>query len=326
MAEEQASPEEKLLKVIQGSGDKKNEEKDSGKQSPSSNPAPAKEEGKKPAEKEQSKPVEKKEEKPKNEEAISKEKKKEEAAKKLAESLKASASEAKSEAKPEAKEDKKEEAKPEAKEEEKAEVPESIAAMDGMIGGSSPVIQGHKKKFEKIPVMTLVNRGLALASVLMICCSGWEIWANIQIAGERSRETSSNTGPENPTGVSNTNKNETASPGIEDILTRFSNGGKFVKPDAGVQIGVSNTTEVVVQVAADPIIKTMKENFTLMAVYAKPDNPREYEVIIVDKTDNKMHFLGVGDKMSVNGQDVELDQILGDKVTFKLGKEKVTIE
>ena len=203
------------------------------------------------------------------------------------------------------------------------DIEEPADSMDGMIGAdSTPVAVNRKKQFERQSVVTLVNKGLAAAAALMVCCSGWEIWANIQAMGNVSSTTvtgdMNNVAGDDPQIIQN---DGTVS--INDVLAGLTKN-KFGKPESDGVVTVITKT-VVPGGANDAIIKKIKENIVLMGLSAMPDNPREYEAILTDK-EGKMYFLGVGEVISVDNQDIELDQILGDRVVFKLGKDKITIQ
>jgi len=170
-----------------------------------------------------------------------------------------------------------------------------------------------------------VNRCLAAIVFIMVCLAGFEIWANI-----RSPEDEKPPGQYGPLAQIGEGESEGRVPSLESLLRSFAERDIFQIPDVKV---IQVDDQRLKQKPPDWVEYT-QAHFNLIgfssprgsAIAGPPDAEGKREAIIVDKKENKMHFLRTGQELSIEEQKLKLKEILKDSVVFTDGKQTVTVK
>jgi len=175
-----------------------------------------------------------------------------------------------------------------------------------------------KKRSDPVQNIGVVNKCLVAALILIVALSGLEIRANFKaLAAERRREirlpAPNNGGHEelrsSPEG--------TNLPPLEVMLPPFLKRSLFEIPEAGRSPQPRGPEPA-------PVIKA---RLTLIGLtYQDTDSGREAQAIVMDNKIGKMHFLTVGDTVSVDDSTLTLEEIHPDRVVFQGGKNRITVE
>lgn len=168
--------------------------------------------------------------------------------------------------------------------------------------------------------LRLINRILSLAAVLLLCASGYEIYANI-------RE------PMPLIGQVAMDGNEVIVDSMEnvplnDTLDMYAKRRIFGKPDAKAVI-TTTTTTTVVQAGWRAYIRknyVLKGLSTISRKTMDGETEDIREAIVVDKKTGKMQFLSAGQTVLVEKETVRISKVDGNQVVLSVGDDEITLE
>jgi len=175
-----------------------------------------------------------------------------------------------------------------------------------------------KKRSDPVQNTSAVNKCLIVALLLLIGLSGLEIWANVKVlAAERFKDA--------PLPAPNSDNREESDkspgtvnlPSLEVMLSPFMQRSLFELPETGKPPEPPGPTPT-------PVIRAQ---LTLIGLtYDITDTGRKAQAIVMDNKINKMHFLTIGDTVGVDNRSLTLDEIQPDRVVFVEGKNRITVE
>ena len=182
------------------------------------------------------------------------------------------------------------------------------ASKPGLIE-AGPVVTATVGKPSGFGIST-VNKCLAAVVLIMIGFAVYEIWASIQIPQKDAPEITDVPAP----GWMDSAADQSTIP-IEDVLKAFKE--KSI-------IGMKELAQPVAPGPKKPPPATSlelyaKENLNLIGL-------SDDEAIVVDKKIDKMYFLKVGDKIKIDDRDLSLVEITSEQVTVTVGDREIRIE
>ena len=155
--------------------------------------------------------------------------------------------------------------------------------------------------------LSTANRCLAAVVLIMVGFAVYEIWASIQMPSYAGAVTS-----ELPDAVWINTEPVLDPVPIDDILKAFEDPIIGRKEVAEIKDGAKPQPK-------SPIDIYIKEHLNLIGLSSG-------EAIIVDNKIEKMHFKRVGDKITINGTEVEVVEITAEYVTVADGDRQIRVE
>ena len=152
-----------------------------------------------------------------------------------------------------------------------------------------------------------LNRCLVAVAIVMLCFTAIEIWANVRgDAGVAIRSAADLALPVASVAAG-------SMPPIDAVLKSLASRPLFPVP---FQPPPPNSS---------PPPPPPQENLVLLGMSRLPGSVDGMEAIIVDKVANKMHFLRIGQVLSVGQKDLKLEAIAKDHIIFSDGSEQVIV-
>ena len=187
---------------------------------------------------------------------------------------------------------------------------QDIGASPAPVSASVPGMAIRKKTKRKFSLSS-VNQILAVVIFVVLCFAGIEIFAAIKT--ERRSEPK-NTQPEiNPR--IDIGRMMTA----EELMPLISSDIWIRQPN------ISTGTSIVTNIQTTAWMDYMRKNIKLMGVSVK-DNEADTEAIFNDKEAKTMFYLKRGETTQINGVNVRLEVIEGDRVKLSDGKQSLDIK
>lgn len=159
-----------------------------------------------------------------------------------------------------------------------------------------------------------VNKCLVAVVLIMIGFAVYEIWASIQVPGHEGVVLA---GMPDMTWLDQLP--EEALPPIEDVLKAFKENPIIGPRKPARTVGSATVTPT-------PLDNYVKENLNLIGLSNVPGDADTPEAIIVDKKLEKMHFLRIGDKVSINKRELELVEVTAEYAELLDGETKIRVE
>ena len=190
-----------------------------------------------------------------------------------------------------------------------------IGAPDtGVIGAGTPAVVSGRKRADKRLTIGMINRGLAVAAVLILVLTGLEVRETVRTSEVRGQK-SEVSGPASAPGPEQENAAE--------MLPLASFADPWKSKDlfayAGGETGKASDTNK--QAAPPP--PELAGRLKLMGFSKAPES--DGKAILKDTKDERILIAGRGEKILVGEQPLELLQIQKDYVVLSDGKESITI-
>lgn len=194
----------------------------------------------------------------------------------------------------------------------------------GLIGASSPVVSVGKKRAPLKLGIGAANRCLAAVIVIALMLTGLEVWNFVKPASAATM--TGNSGVESTTPTLDI-PIHAAQYSFPDVLKSYRQKPIFVIFEPGSEIGTEGGGRPLPpQPRRVGWAKYARANMKLMGLSPVPDSPELTEAIIADTKTKRMYFAKVGDKLVVSGRQVSVLKINGALVILTDGVNNVTIE
>jgi len=180
--------------------------------------------------------------------------------------------------------------------------------------GASTVVSGPSA------TLRLINRILSLAAILLLCASGYEIYANIRepmpLIGQVAMD-GSEVVVESLENVP-----------LNDTLDMYAKRRIFGKPDAKAVVTTTTTTTVIqagwrAYIRKNYVLKGLS-TISRQSIDGETEDIRE--AIVVDKKTGKMQFLSAGQTVLVEKETVRISKVDGNQVVLSVGDDEITLE
>jgi hypothetical protein len=186
------------------------------------------------------------------------------------------------------------------------------ATAAGLAAGAAPARKRPKRKVN----LRTVNSSLAAIVLVILCLLGYQIWAAIETSSQD--QLSGHINVPRPAG-SGTQDVRTA----QLVLSTNELDGFEKRPLIGG--GLSPIQSNVGTPIASGWILYAKDNLKLAAFIGEPGAAQK-AVIMDKKLDNRMIFVKLGDKIAAGDQDVKVDEFQSDKVILSDGVQKQAVK
>lgn len=186
----------------------------------------------------------------------------------------------------------------------------------GTIGASAQPVDRKKGAPIQFGIVAL-NRALAFLVLVVVAFAGMEIWANVRSDGDVVP-------PANYSGVEVTlldRQAEQELPPVEAVIESFRK-----RPILGMAPEEPINDERESKPRSTGADKYAKENLNLIGLSSSSAGQSDQEAIIVDNKLNKMYFLSPGQSIAVEGRELVVEEIAHDSVTLSDQFGKVRIE
>jgi len=170
-----------------------------------------------------------------------------------------------------------------------------------------------KKEEESKNPFTVINRFIAAGILLALGLSAYQIWASVMWESGFKSEGKGSSG----SGQNNTVAQLDIYPDpyvFDDLLKNFSE--KNIFGTAAVVNPVDQNQQKIIVVNTSPLEESLK-NLQLIGHSKIGDS--DFEGIVMDKKDNKMFFLKTGDKFAFNNEELDVIEVLSDRLVVKRG-------
>jgi len=161
----------------------------------------------------------------------------------------------------------------------------------------------------------VVNRILAALVLLMVGFAAYEIYASIRTPLVKSDAPAEGTGYE----IAEVPASDL--PPIEEVIGIFRK-----RPIIGEPKQQTPPQGPKQPPPTPPFQRYADQNMNLIGLSTPEGDPQAGEAIVVDTKADKMHFLRVGQELTIEGNTVTLKQITADYVVFGVGEEEVRVE
>ncbi|MDA0989698.1 MAG: hypothetical protein O3A51_02985, partial [Verrucomicrobia bacterium] len=155
-----------------------------------------------------------------------------------------------------------------------------------------------------------VNLILGVVVVVFLALTGYEIYANMRADAAERTAVPVNLAPVDPLGAA-----QTTLPPLDDILRAFEVRPIFESIPEPQKPGPQAPIRV----------PYPEQNCRLLGISEIGDSG-EFEAIIMDNQQNKMHFLKVGDSLPAEGESYTVESIQSDRVIFYDGQRRSQVE
>jgi len=159
------------------------------------------------------------------------------------------------------------------------------------------------------------NHVLGVITFLMVLLVAYECWSNIAAVRERNKS-----GPQPPRPLPAAAAPEL--PPIDGLIARFEKGVVIQHPEDGV--GSAGRTNEAGRVPLTGWRDYAQRNLDLIGMASSGDSGSR-EAIVVDRQQKQMHVVRPGDKIMVEGRQVEVVSVGEDDVSLTDGSVKLTI-
>lgn len=189
-----------------------------------------------------------------------------------------------------------------------------------MIGTSPPVAMTKRPHQRRVGLRTL-NRCLTALVLLLILFTAYEIWAYMQVGGEAV-----DLPEENDTPKASPQLTDKAGPlpNLAAVRQAFQD-----RPIIGFKEG-PGPDETPIDDSTKPDVnqelERIKQGLDLIGTSLLPGTRGRMEAIIVDRKNKKLHFLQVGLKVTFEEQELVVKEIGRDRVVLTAGSDEIIIE
>ncbi len=173
---------------------------------------------------------------------------------------------------------------------------------------------------EQNHVIRIVSRVIALVIACLILFSAIEVWAHVHktlsVAGwSIPDDSASRTG-----GPAATDQAEDGLVALPKVLEAFQERPILTGLDVAPTVREGPT------IVDPPWIRQLREQYDLIGTSTVGGEDGVREAILVDKKDNKMHFLRVGQSLAVDKREFEVAGVADGKVVLRHGERDIEIE
>jgi len=187
-----------------------------------------------------------------------------------------------------------------------AEQEEAPEGADELIG-TAPLVAGKRKPPSKAGMRT-VNKCLLAVVIVLLALSCWEIWSGVSARAD--------TLPIGPEAVDFGPAGRFALVPVEALLEEFATRSMW---DMGEEKGKKPV--VIVQTGPAPVADGALK---LIGLSAAPGS--DVEAIIFDNMQAVMNFVTVGQKFLFNDRELQVEEILSDRVVLLDGEKRLTLQ
>ena len=157
-----------------------------------------------------------------------------------------------------------------------------------------------------------VNRCLAALVVVILCFAGYQIWANVHAMQMPA--------PGAVEEILLDYEEEVDLPPLEQLLSAWRSSPILGQPRARETNGAGARSQPEPRV---PWKEYVSENWDLIGLSSHEGRA---EAIVFDRLESKMHFVSVGQKVTMKDRELELEEIGGEQIVLTDGTEKITLK